>query len=56
MYMRDAMSDSKLNCLARAQREKMAMNYNNFRATDEETDFQQFMTDEDGVVIDFSGL
>jgi hypothetical protein len=32
------------------------MNYDNFRITDEETDFQQFAADEDAVVIDFSGL
>lgn len=31
------------------------MNYNNFRITDEETDFQQFTAGEDAVVIDFDG-
>ena len=32
-----------------------AMNYNNFRITDETTDFEQFSAGEDRVVIDFDG-
>ena len=32
------------------------MQYNNFRITDEETDFQHFAAGEDAVIIDFSGL